>query len=135
MITYNRQLTKQMLKDLGIFEICWDYTVDEWWIQSYTKVKDQEYLKHSHIPITIAVKRHPRGKDKYYKIVVIYHEGKYYTYQLGRLIYAWFFGEVPEGMSVDHIDNDPMNNRLENLQLLTPAQNLRKKAEDRKKQN
>ena len=130
---YSKRLTREMLQELGIFRICWDVLEDEWWIQSYTKVKDQEYLKHSHIPVTMAVKKHPKGKDKYYKIVVIYHEGKYYTYQLGRLIYAWFFGEVPEGMVVDHIDNNSMNNWIDNLQLLTPIENIRKKKQDNNK--
>ncbi len=30
-------------------------------------------------------------------------------------------------MEVDHIDNDPFNNKLENLQLLTPEENLKKR--------
>ena len=49
---------------------------------------------------------------------------------LSRFLYAWFLGDIPEGMVVDHIDNDPFNNKLENLQLLTPEENLKKRFED-----
>ena len=48
---------------------------------------------------------------------------------LHRAIYAWFKSEVPEGYIVDHIDNKHdthYDSRPENLQLLTPAENLAK---------
>lgn len=48
---------------------------------------------------------------------------------LHRAIYAWFKGEVPEGMIVGHITNQHethYDNRIENLQLLTQAENLAK---------
>lgn len=40
-----------------------------------------------------------------------------------RLIYLWHFGDVPE--CLDHIDNNPRNNRIENLRPATIAQNNR----------
>lgn len=48
------------------------------------------------------------------------------TVTLHRLLYAYFIGEVPFGMVVDHIDNDKFNNNLDNLQLLTREQNVQK---------
>lgn len=44
-----------------------------------------------------------------------------------RIVYAWFYGEVPENYDVDHINNDSLDNRLENLQLLTRKENLKKR--------
>ena len=45
------------------------------------------------------------------------------NYPIGRAVYSLFIGEIPEGMTVDHIDGNHWNNRLENLQLLTLKDN------------
>lgn len=49
------------------------------------------------------------------------------TYVLSRFIWAWHYGECPNDMDVDHINNDSLDDRLDNLQLLTRADNLRKR--------
>lgn len=48
---------------------------------------------------------------------------------LHRLIWAWKYGEVPEGYVIDHKNNkhsELKDYRLDNLQCITPAQNLAK---------
>ena len=40
-----------------------------------------------------------------------------------RLVWAWHFGECPE--FIDHIDNDPKNNRVENLRAASFSENMR----------
>lgn len=48
---------------------------------------------------------------------------------LHRAMWAWFYNEVPEGYVVDHISNQHTqleDYKLENLQLLTPTENLEK---------
>ena len=48
---------------------------------------------------------------------------------LHRVMWAWFHNEVPEGMVVDHINNKHINiedYHLDNLQLLTPQENVTK---------
>lgn len=47
---------------------------------------------------------------------------------LHRLVYLQFIGDIPEGMVIDHIDNDPTNNDLDNLQLMTRSENTKKDA-------
>lgn len=42
---------------------------------------------------------------------------------LARLVYEAFVGKIPEGIQVNHIDEDPSNNVLSNLNLMSPKQN------------
>lgn len=41
-----------------------------------------------------------------------------------RLVWEAFNGAIPEGMEIDHINNDRSDNRLENLRLVTKSENL-----------
>lgn len=50
-----------------------------------------------------------------------------------RVVYTWFNGFIPNGLLVDHINNDKMDNKIENLQLLTPEQNLFKNSKNKEK--
>lgn len=45
---------------------------------------------------------------------------------LHRVIWELHNGPVPDGLEIDHIDADKSNNRIDNLQLLTRKENLRK---------
>ena len=76
-------------------------------------------------------KYHPKSNTtKYYYVVgwSDYAANKtQITLPLARLVYAWFFGRVPVKMDVDHIDNNSLNNSLDNLQLLTRSENLKKR--------
>lgn len=47
-----------------------------------------------------------------------------------RLVWNAFNGNIPEGYEIDHINNNPEDNRLDNLQLLTRSENQKKKFED-----
>lgn len=44
--------------------------------------------------------------------------------------YVWHNNIRPEGMIVDHIDNNQDNNHIDNLQLLTPQENLKKNKDE-----
>ncbi|HDM8089251.1 TPA: HNH endonuclease [Yersinia enterocolitica] len=45
------------------------------------------------------------------------------TYKVHRVIWEMHNGPIPEGMQVDHIDHNRVNNRIENLRIVTQAQN------------
>jgi hypothetical protein len=45
-------------------------------------------------------------------------------YQLHRLIWEDAHGPIAEGLCIDHIDGDKLNNRLSNLRLVTHKQNM-----------
>ena len=51
-------------------------------------------------------------------------------FRVARLVWESFNGPIPEGFHVDHIDNNQLNNKLENLQLLSLADNNRKRWKD-----
>jgi len=43
-----------------------------------------------------------------------------------RLVWQNFVGEIPEGLEIDHIDGNPRNNNINNLQLLSRRDNTDK---------
>lgn len=46
-------------------------------------------------------------------------------YLVHRLVYETFLGPIPEGMEVNHINEDKTDNRLENLNLLSRTENVK----------
>lgn len=58
--------------------------------------------------------------------------GKKTTMQIHRGLWETWKEKISEGLTVDHIDSDPTNNDLDNLQLMTPSENLKKAWETKK---
>jgi len=58
------------------------------------------------------------NKDGYNRVVIDKKE-----YRAHRIIWEMFNGPVPEGMIIDHIDGDKLNNRIENLRVCTHVLN------------
>lgn len=44
-------------------------------------------------------------------------------YLVHRLIYVMKYGQIPDGMEIDHVDGNRSNNRIENLRLVTSREN------------
>ena len=126
-----KKLTREMLREWGITNIDWYEKEQTWWINRYHIVGGRAKTKrHYRMKITDAVCKHKYAPEKRYPIISFSYKGKPVGLPLARVIWAWFNSEVPAGYDVDHIDNDPHNNRLENLQLLTREQNLKKRFSD-----
>lgn len=65
----------------------------------------------------ILTKRHGRGQVTFIK------DGVRSYPLVSRLVYSAFNGPIPEGMQVNHINEDFTDDRLENLNLMTPKEN------------
>jgi len=62
----------------------------------------------------------------YYSIKLC-KNSKIKTFLLHRLVYEAYNGVIPDKMCIDHIDNNPKNNNIENLRLATISQNAMNK--------
>ena len=132
----NTKLTKQMLQDMGIVDIHWDKERDDWYIlRHWFKNKSKTIKTYTRITITQATRKHKYAQSKAYPKINFYYKNKGRCYPLARVLYAWFKGDIDDGMVVDHIDNNPFNNCLSNLQLLTQERNLEKRYKDNPKGN
>ena len=142
-----QELTKQMLIDWGITDIHYldEYprlkekvaltdgdAFSEWWVERCWKGPGPgTSCKYKRIKVTGSLSRHKYGGDKFYpKVTFSIGTGKNVTITLARLIYCWFVGDIPAGMVIDHKDNNPFNNKVDNLQMLTYEENLKKRFED-----
>lgn len=65
-----------------------------------------------------------KDSNHYYLKVNLYKNGVGKPFYIHRLVYETFVGEIPEGMQVNHIDENKENNRVDNLNLMTPSQNI-----------
>ena len=58
-----------------------------------------------------------------YLCVGLCFSGKSKLYKVHRLVWEAFKGPIPDGLQINHIDEDKTNNKLENLELVTPKEN------------
>lgn len=61
-----------------------------------------------------------KDKQGYLSVILGKHSRRYLV---NRLVYESFNGEIPEGMQVNHKDEKKENNKVDNLNLLTPKEN------------
>lgn len=59
-----------------------------------------------------------------YIFLHLYKDGSKKMFLVHRLVWLAFNGTVPEGLQVNHINEDKTDNRLENLNLMTPKENM-----------
>ena len=79
-------------------------------------VANAEYYRKEHI-----VK--PNIRKDGYMFAHLYKNGVSKAFCLHRIIWEAFNGPIPDGLFVNHIDENPSNNTLTNLNLMTPKEN------------
>jgi len=58
-----------------------------------------------------------------YKLVNLWSCNKGKMFRVHRLVWASFNGAIPDGMTVNHNDENPSNNKLSNLSLMSQREN------------
>ena len=128
---YARRLTREELIEGGITEVTITGRVFKKGEEVTPSIDDQGYFVFS-----IYDRDEDGNKIKIPKKNTTYKSQ--YTYKmrtigLHRLMWAWHYGEVPGGMVVDHISNKHNHIEdyyLDNLQLMTPGENLAKERDN-----
>jgi hypothetical protein len=78
----------------------------------------RRFKKNNAMPGPVGLNR--SSKSRYPQIFV---DNK--AYALHRLIWIWVHGQIPDGMCIDHINGETMDNRIDNLRLASPVENWR----------
>ena len=63
------------------------------------------------------------GRDKLYRVVTLYKNGILKHHRVCRLVWSAFNGPIPPGMQINHINEVKNDDRLVNLNLMTPKEN------------
>lgn len=79
--------------------------------------------KHSYPKCAIGILS-PSTNKAGYKRVTLCKEGRTQGFSVHRLVAAAFLGKPSDNLVVNHIDENPSNNELTNLEWVTPRQNL-----------
>lgn len=74
------------------------------------------------------IELNPSRAGKYYRINAAYGLNK--KFLVHRMVWEAFNGPIPENVDIDHIDGDQSNNSLNNLQILSHSENLKKRNVD-----
>lgn len=108
---------KKTYKELKIEEV-----LKELEKTTYKKTKSEEgktYYVTTNGDIFTETKRLKKNIINGYEYVSI--DGKYKL--VHRFMWSTFYGKIPKGMEIDHIDTDRLNNNINNLRLVTPKEN------------
>ena len=112
---YAKELTKNYLKKLGVTKVTRTGKV-----YKNNKPAKQNLGSDGYLRVTLY------DKDIYnllYPITKQRNSGEI-SIAVHRIVYTWFNEVAPNGLVIDHIDNNKQNNNIDNLQALTPGENI-----------
>ena len=112
-----KAITRSQLESWGITKL---FRMGDWWYmerkftrkgKEYTILKQETTMRKKYVYVPTVTKR----------VFTLSVNGEHKSIQINRLLYAWFLGDVPEGMEVI---GDPDNYR--SLKLITVKENKSK---------
>lgn len=65
----------------------------------------------------------PHVRGGYKEVGLIDSNGRRTCVSIHRLVASAFYGDIPKGMQVNHIDGNKFNNNSSNLEIVTPQEN------------
>ena len=87
-----------------------------------------EYMRNGHIIKSLKspkmLKQHIKSK---YMFISLGNKHKSFASSVHKIVYESFNGKLEEGLEIDHINGDCVDNRLCNLQAITHEENLNKR--------
>lgn len=102
--------------------------IDDWTEHFYYDPTSPSFIRWNRNAANNKVKKHevagrfvPKARNQskgYYRIAI---NNKSYACHM--VIYEMFFGKIPEGMFIDHIDRNSRNNSIDNLRVVTLREN------------
>lgn len=111
MIENKNESENEIWKDIPGFE-------GRYQVSNTGKVKSMNYRR-TGLPGILA----PRNSRGYKCVHISNADKKCRSHFVHRLIWETFVGPIPEGMEINHKDENKSNNSLENLEVMTPKQN------------
>lgn len=113
---YNKDEMGELIYEDEIFQrLIYNGEETIYLVSSYGRIWSLKHKKY------LSVYVGSKGRNR----VHMYLNGKGRTVELARIIALTFLGDG-EGLEADHIDNDPLNDNLSNIQWLTPFENKSK---------
>ena len=88
----------------------------------YTVTKDGEVYNAN------GKKLKPYEHSDGYRQFKMYQDGCTEAKYVHRFVYETYVGPIPKNMQINHINEDKSDNRLENLELVTCEENIRKRS-------
>lgn len=90
-----------------------------YWVSNFGRIKT---LGNGKTHKTERILRPEKLKNGYLR-VCLYRDGKAKPFSIHRLVWAAFNGPIPNGMQINHLNEDKTDNRLENLSLVSAKAN------------
>lgn len=93
-------------------------------VSNFGRIRNIRARRTSHKPGMMSFGERSGGQGKLYLVVKLSVNGSARVFPVSNVVARAFVGDQPSGTIVDHINDNTLNNRSDNLQYLTHVENL-----------